>query len=123
MASVFTDFRSVSSANAIMSKLTCHYPLNHCTFLTSGHPIAKRKQWKIFSLQFTVYCLQFIVYSLSFTVRLHANFNYKTVCFLGSQNRCLYLSPTLPKREGEKTSRRPAIPKHKNNRRFLRLFF
>ena len=27
-----------------MSKLTWHYPLNSCTFLTSGYAIAKRKQ-------------------------------------------------------------------------------
>ena len=26
-----------------MSKLTCHYPLNSCTFLTSGYAIAKQK--------------------------------------------------------------------------------
>ena len=26
-----------------MSKLTCHYPLNSCTFLTSGYVIARQK--------------------------------------------------------------------------------
>ena len=43
MASVFSDFRRTLSAIAIMSKLTCHYPLNTCTFLSSGSAIAKRK--------------------------------------------------------------------------------
>ena len=38
-----SDFRSSLSASAIMSKLTWHYPLNSCTFLTSGYAIAKRK--------------------------------------------------------------------------------
>ena len=68
MASVFSDFRSTSSASAIMSKLTCHYPLNHYTFQTSGHPIAKRKQVMVYGLLFTVYCLRFTVYCLLFTV-------------------------------------------------------
>jgi hypothetical protein len=38
-----SDFRRSLSAIAIMSKLTCHYPLNCCTFLSSGPAIAKRK--------------------------------------------------------------------------------
>ena len=29
-----------------MSKLTCHYPLNHCTFLSSGICHCQEKQWK-----------------------------------------------------------------------------
>ena len=43
MASVFSDFRRTLSAIAIMSKLICHYPLNCCTFLTSGYAIARQK--------------------------------------------------------------------------------
>ena len=38
-----SDFCSTLSAIAIMSKLTCHYPLNCCTFLSSGSAIAKQK--------------------------------------------------------------------------------
>ena len=39
-----SDFCCTLSAIAIMSKLTCHYPLNCCTFLSSGPAIARRKQ-------------------------------------------------------------------------------
>ena len=38
-----SDFCCTLSAIAIMSKLTCHYPLNCCTFLSSGPAIARQK--------------------------------------------------------------------------------
>ena len=41
-----SDFRCSLSAIAIMSELTWHYPLNCCTFLSSGLCHCQEKQWK-----------------------------------------------------------------------------